>query len=51
MLRDEMQHTADVDLFERVKKGRIDGLGVARICECPAVLCTAALDLEVRICA
>jgi hypothetical protein len=44
-----MEHTADVHLFERIEKGMVDGLTVARILQGPADLWTTSFDFEVRI--
>jgi hypothetical protein len=44
-----MEHTADVHLVERIEKGMVDGLTVARILQGPADLWTTSFDFEVRI--
>jgi len=45
----EMKHTTDVYLVERIEKGMVDGLTIARILQGPADLWAASFDLKVRI--
>ncbi|MFQ5903171.1 MAG: hypothetical protein ACE5JO_05730, partial [Candidatus Binatia bacterium] len=46
---DEMEHTADIDLFERIEKGMVHQRGVTGISECPADMRATFLDFEVRV--
>ena len=44
-----MENTANVHLLERIKKGMVDGLTVARILKSPADLWATSFDLKVDI--